>query len=615
MWDVAWTDPRRELVGEHRGRKDRDRSVKEKSLSRNSVSTTSSKTSTHSTLSRLRTRALLRQSSSSKESMGQNTYPDSEPQTPNHSNNRSPSVMSDAEQRPAAGGRPLLRSSDPQMMEAASHEGYYSAARRRFAVVKNTTENKGRAPEISATIAPCARQSDDGDVFSTKGKRKDETPSTVHKNGNSKQSIGPAIRPQRPLDLQSPIRRSFVASPSPSRVSASSPVAKLVPPLRSQIRPPPEPAHEISPINDLSLWRSPREWNAIAEMGNAMQVIETVTGLRARELEHMSFEPSPDSRDLTAEVKQMAQARPSTALARLKASDEDALSLEETQQVNGERKRWMLSVLHHLDRGSGHDSDDSSMLSNGPEMPPGQAGGRKILAAYEPRFSARYLAALWPDDTVHHLSDNPLSSDSAANICAIYSPDTCLPVPGPQGSFDAAYSTTLPSLCGESDIAAVLGNVNKCLRSGGVYHLLLIDPIPNTDALGKKMRAWFRNNLLPKLQRHSRCLTPSYAFSKVLGASCLRGAGSTLTTTKFYANPGSICRRQGEAEAEERQEQEGKETRAELRSIVGRMLWRQVWGEFVTSDTWWWEDPDCMQECLELGTFWEYHSIQAVKSN
>lgn len=70
-----------------------------------------------------------------------------------------------------------------------------------------------------------------------------------------------------------------------------------------------------------------------------------------------------------------------------------------------------------------------------------------------------------------------------------------------------------------------------------------------------------------------------------------------------------------DTEIEAKRQTEGKETRAELRSIVGRMLWREVWGEFVTSDTWWWDDPACMQECLELGTFWVYHTIQAIKSN
>lgn len=43
------------------------------------------------------------------------------------------------------------------------------------------------------------------------------------------------------------------------------------------------------------------------------------------------------------------------------------------------------------------------------------------------------------------------------------------------------------------------------------------------------------------------------------------------------------------------------------------MLWTEVWGPFVTADSWWWDDAACVDECVELGTFWEYHMIEAVK--
>ncbi|KOS17352.1 hypothetical protein ESCO_006394 [Escovopsis weberi] len=55
------------------------------------------------------------------------------------------------------------------------------------------------------------------------------------------------------------------------------------------------------------------------------------------------------------------------------------------------------------------------------------------------------------------------------------------------------------------------------------------------------------------------------------------------------------------------------EVKAEVRSLVGRMLWVEVWGAHITADKWWWEDAACVRECLELGTFWEYHTIKGVK--
>ena len=54
--------------------------------------------------------------------------------------------------------------------------------------------------------------------------------------------------------------------------------------------------------------------------------------------------------------------------------------------------------------------------------------------------------------------------------------------------------------------------------------------------------------------------------------------------------------------------------RAELRTVAGCLLWQETWGEYVTNSSWWWDDAECMQECIELGTYWEYYSIEAVKA-
>lgn len=65
MWDVTWTDPEKELVGQHRARKDKDGDSKNKGKSRHSMSTTSSKSSGQAPLSGIRAMA-ERQSASSK---------------------------------------------------------------------------------------------------------------------------------------------------------------------------------------------------------------------------------------------------------------------------------------------------------------------------------------------------------------------------------------------------------------------------------------------------------------------------------------------------------------------------------------------------------------------
>jgi hypothetical protein len=55
------------------------------------------------------------------------------------------------------------------------------------------------------------------------------------------------------------------------------------------------------------------------------------------------------------------------------------------------------------------------------------------------------------------------------------------------------------------------------------------------------------------------------------------------------------------------------DTRAELKSVLGRMLWREMWGAYVEGRSWWWEDVGIVEECERMGTCWEYAVIEAVK--
>ncbi len=144
----------------------------------------------------------------------------------------------------------------------------------------------------------------------------------------------------------------------------------------------------------------------------------------------------------------------------------------------------------------------------------------------------------------------------------------------------------------------------------------IIDPLPCAETLGHKLRAWMEKHLFPNIERNSRCLEPSRLFPKILGDAGLRGKGSRRTKVKFFALQENA--RGGDYHDPDRslnklyQERRDK---AELRSLVGRMFWVEVWGQYITPpDTWWWDDPECVAECHQLGTFWEYHIIDAVKA-
>lgn len=60
-------------------------------------------------------------------------------------------------------------------------------------------------------------------------------------------------------------------------------------------------------------------------------------------------------------------------------------------------------------------------------------------------------------------------------------------------------------------------------------------------------------------------------------------------------------------------EDEAERTRQELKSVVGRMLWKEMWGGYVEGEKWWWDDEDVIEECGRMGTCWEYAVIEGVK--
>lgn len=186
--------------------------------------------------------------------------------------------------------------------------------------------------------------------------------------------------------------------------------------------------------------------------------------------------------------------------------------------------------------------------------------------------------------------------------------------PTAPGMFDLVYCLSLASLCPSSEIMPILRNIHKTLKPDGILRITLVDPLPCAQTLGHRLRAWLEEHVVKKLERDFRCLRPTKLFTLWLGQASLRGPGSTVMAAKFFAMPQSVYMdREIDPDAHIEARRRDRETKAELRSLVGRMLWLEVWGRYVTADRMWWEDPVLVQECLELGTFWQYQIIEGVK--
>lgn len=161
-------------------------------------------------------------------------------------------------------------------------------------------------------------------------------------------------------------------------------------------------------------------------------------------------------------------------------------------------------------------------------------------------------------------------------------------------------------------------------RAGSI-HFTILDPAPIPDTLGPRLRRWLDEHLIVNLERQFRCINPGRLFPIWLADAGLRGNGSTIVNVRFLACMSEADMvdgmHHGRLSDNEAGGRDSKGTtvdvavKTELKSVVGRMLWKEMWGSFVEGERWWWEDVDIVQECIERQTCWEYAVIEGVKEN
>ncbi|KAF9775035.1 hypothetical protein IL306_006860 [Fusarium sp. DS 682] len=563
MFDVIWVDPDRELVGEHRAKKEIKREMKNKerekeqenSILSRSISVTSIRSSTESRFGFLRPR-------NGKHAKGKEKTP-SGLLTPSHHSSR-------------------------------SNSGSYH----RSALMANLSNVSLGAERAQRANTPVSNDASSSHV--------------VKRN---------EVSQPRKSDLENPDLSSEVSFPVPI-LQAESPIS-LVPSLRL-------PKEPKSPIvinfrpNDPDSWRPPEEWEYIDRQEEEARKLENQDDVEmtADAEETVQANPQKDFDSVKDQVKVMAASTPSMILARIKeiwAVTDERLHGE----LNIELKRWMLSVLHYLDIEARDSAGVACVVTN-------DSSNFRVLALYESESelirdcrdgavltisaTATYLAALHSTKKVYSLTTASFQNKEFPNIHPILVPSkTPSTLPIEQHSFTIVYSLSLPAVCSSPEIPEVLKNISNRLRVGGSLQLTLIDPLPCAGTLGHRMRTWLQEHLLINLERHFRCTNPSRLFPEWMGDAGLRGLGSTLTTSKFYAVSASIRSQVDDSDPFIDRSPSEREIKAEVRSIIGRLLWMEVWGGFVTGDKWWWEDEGCVNECLQLGTVWEYHMIDGVK--
>ncbi|KAK8065654.1 hypothetical protein PG997_012401 [Apiospora hydei] len=528
MFDVLWTDPNRELVGERKIRKEleaqsRDKEKKKTDISRNSTSASSSASSERSF-------GLFSSKSRKKASAP------SKPATQSLSSPQTPAEEPKSQRTSGYGVRALL-----------SHEDDSAVTVKPASSSNVTRDSVPEALDGSLSLSSRVSQLQMDPALSCNFddfKRGFPARLDVNKVGTFDTSTWTVILVSEVQISSDGVKAETPPLPEVPEEGVPRPFDNSGPYLLPPQTPPPEYRSAASlytsgwngteQLGNPDAWKPPHEWDC------------TLTReLSSSSLEHRVQSPAPSdgihylSPGLSAlqrEVRIMAAAGPELILANLKAGMGDATDAMVYKELEMNKKRWMFSALH---QGEGYASLDQTIPPRdlqSTSRPP------KVLAIYETQ-----------------------------------------------------------------EIPPFLRHIHRCLAPGGALHLTIIDPQPVSASMGPLLRQWLFEKLLINLEQSSRTTYPSETLPAWLGLGRLRGKGSTIVTVSVPAIPEGLDKIEGVKKQSS--------IKTELRCLVMRMLWQEVWGSFVRANRWWWEERDIVTECIELGTYWQHSHIVAVKED
>ncbi|KAL6799634.1 hypothetical protein GGI42DRAFT_60613 [Trichoderma sp. SZMC 28013] len=619
MWDVIWTDPDIELVGERRARKEKKEAHQKEVKSqprRRSASTASSRWSTDSPFAIFRSRGAKKANTSSSSNAQMASSASSGVESPIiASPNRSPvSNMFDQGSRRSSARISTsflerLNGIDSPLNTSPLIPERFVVDREKLPLHLATEESEkmktlmqifGQSPKITEAA-------DDG---------------SFPPRNAAVAPDAPAIRPLTPPLASEKQKQPLSLSSSPTARPTPRSPAIPIPLVNSLLRPADSSVEMPITPNNPEAWKPVEDWERptpkLSESSSPSPLLRESPDSGVDEIDYSRLPQNgvgmnKSFRWLRLAVVEMANTSVPDILSRLQlfwkgvAKKDVSFLLSNSPEVE-EQRRWMLSTMIHMDQVPAIDGP----LHPRQETP---LTARMILSIYDSAATVAYLAALEHTKQIYHVSQLSIPKKELFANVHVISVSQVSPTDFPVAPrvYESVHSLTLPSLCPSTYLPGTLNNVYKCLKKKGFLRLVLIDPLPRAGTMGRKLKTWIEEHLLRNLAKQAKCMSPSTAFPPLLAEAGLRGDGSTLTTTKFYAVPSSATDRDPDVIKDAVQVEN--EAKAQVRSLVGRMLWIEAWGSHVTASKWWWDDPACVAECLELGTFWEYHTVKGVKED
>lgn len=130
-----------------------------------------------------------------------------------------------------------------------------------------------------------------------------------------------------------------------------------------------------------------------------------------------------------------------------------------------------------------------------------------------------------------------------------------------------------------------------------------MDAAPVRNTTGPLFRGWIEDRLAINLEKTFRCSKPC-----MLVPGWVDDAGFEMASSDGGQQIMKMPCAYDEASCD---------VDAELKMLVGRALWKDIWGAYVEDVAGepqdWWEVDEIVDECLERGTIFECGSIFAYK--
>ncbi len=278
-----------------------------------------------------------------------------------------------------------------------------------------------------------------------------------------------------------------------------------------------------------------------------------------------------------------------------------------------EKQLWTLTALAFLKR-SGQPYVAPEMDSHSESE--GDNRGIRVLSLFESKasFTFNLTFSAPPALPLHH----PIPATAA--------------LPFPAELFDQITSLPLPTLLPSTDIPRLLRECIRILLPGGTLKLMLLDATPVVGTMGTLLKSWLAKHLCGSLEKRGRLIEVRKRMAIYLldagfiGSECdlkisFRAAQEEFSKPKVPKvdkngkdKHGNMVSSKDVAKAERELEKAKKEeTMHRLSVVVGRLLWKELWGPYVLGHKWWWEDERIVEECRGLGTRWEGFVVEAVK--